>query len=339
VKVIFLDFNGTIDKPFTSAYSDPETETQDDYLYPGEHREAEQLTAIFSEPELAVADHVDSCETCWDEGGRYGQCNGCPVEYHEIVRKISPRFMPEPDGPSPAELGEVPEAQAEPLGHPLEVLPSVTTDKGLDNGSENSGYSYAPELPGVFRAYDHEAEPVATKWGRNSGSSWVSSWGFQTYKDEPNPESVKYIKQLAENTGAKIVYSTTRRYSGWQSCADYLGLNYKYSLGHPLYGVTPSVPLYTAPKKKFFITWLKNIPLFKKQQDTPAVGWCKPRQQEIKRWLQLWQEAGGEKIESFVILDDDQITDPELVSHWVPSISRNRFLKDEYEEALKILKK
>ncbi len=56
----------------------------------------------------------------------------------------------------------------------------------------------------------------------------------------PNKESIRLLKELCDKTGAKIVYTTTSRYDGWEKCANFIGLPKRYSLGGK-YGVTPEI--------------------------------------------------------------------------------------------------
>jgi len=158
---------------------------------------------------------------------------------------------------------------------------------------------------------------------------------FMTYKDEPNKESVKLLRQLLDKTGAKIVYSSTRRHSGWKRCADYVGLPYRYSLGHDVFGVTPELEYKWFSKKDedeledFGRTALVN------SADPTKYSW-KEREKEIKAWFTGWK---GRKVSNYVILDDDPISGKEMKKHWVPSIEKNGFMRAEYQKALQILRK
>jgi hypothetical protein len=200
---------------------------------------------------------------------------------------------------------------------------------GLDvEGFNSQGIKYTPCLPGIQSLRDNKAEPK-NKWDEHRKPK--KYYSEPLYRDEANPECVKYLKALIEETGAKIVYSTTRRYAGWESCARYVGLPPEYSLGGDA-GITPI----NLPKEKLSpIDWFRRKFSFKKKTEPANYSW-KPRQREIKTWLEKWQ---GEPIDSYVILDDDTITDPEMRKHWIPSVAENRFGKEEYEQALRILAK
>jgi hypothetical protein len=188
-----------------------------------------------------------------------------------------------------------------------------------------AGEEYTPSLPGIETMRQNKQ---TNKWDEHRKRQTFPEPVF--YKDEANPDCVKYLKALVEETGAKIVYSTTRRYAGWESCARYIGLPLDCSLGGEA-GITPT----SLPKETISpIDWFKKK--FGLKKPDPANWSWKPRQREIKAWLEQWK---GEKIESYVILDDDPITDPEMSKHWIPSVADNRFGKEEYEQALKILAK
>lgn len=94
---------------------------------------------------------------------------------------------------------------------------------------------------------------------------------------------VEMIKQIVDATGAKIVLSSTWRY-GWEdddSCC-------------PLY---PEFQALRDKFKSFGMEFISKTPMDPR-------GY---RGSEIHAWLQHW---GGEPVESFVILDDDNDMKP-----------------------------
>lgn len=318
LKIIFLDFTGTIDKPF--MYREP--------LFPREERHEPnklQEEALFETGFKHTVETVD------------------PEQEELPLRRGDPGFV-EPT------FGEEVEGRQE----QIEEERAGVAEGPVDDGTAESGYTYAPSFPGipprsvVKGYYDrlhgtaHEDEETVLYRGNRDRHNYGrrydygrhteyggghTSYAGTNFSNHAYEECVKYLKMLADKTGAKIVYSTTYRHSGWKYCADFVGLPYEYSLGGPEgMGVTPS----NVQEKK--ISWYKNIPFFNKKGEG---GFRSYRQREIREWLKRWT---GPKIENYVILDDEEITDPELSKHWVSSIKSSRFLKDQYEEALKILK-
>ncbi len=158
---------------------------------------------------------------------------------------------------------------------------------------------------------------------------------YEPYVYGPNKDSVKLLRKLLDKTGAKIVYTTTRRYGGWKSCASFLGLPLKYSLGGK-YGVTPEIPYEFVPYKepKSYSNGKGGVLPSKPVVDESDT--YKTRQLEILAWF---KEYKGPAIERFVILDDDPISHKKLVQHAIPSIYDNGFSKGEYSIALSILTK
>jgi hypothetical protein len=304
MKVIFLDFNGTIDKPYRSTYFPEDFAPKTDKPEDG---------AFGAEEDLVLAVSSEEVE---GRGLQYG------YNEEEIEERIA--IVEE----ALAETADYDEHGLDKDGYDKDGYDLWGYDKeGFDcNGADIKGFTkngyhasmYRPSMAGIEHFRNIAKSPERR----------VHYPIFSGYSDSPNPDSIGYLKALVDNTGAKIVYSTTRRHSGVRSCMDYIGLPPEYSLGDPYFGVTPT----TLTKKKVSaIEWFRNK-VFKKR-DTSDNSW-KPRQREIQAWLDQWE---GEKIESYVILDDDEITDPEMAKHWVSSVSKNRFLGEEYEEALNIL--
>jgi len=143
----------------------------------------------------------------------------------------------------------------------------------------------------------------------------------------PNKKSIKFLSKLLDKTGAKIVYSCSRRWDGWKKCADFVGLPHRHSLGlhFPEHGITPELEW-----QPFDFKSLKD---FDTHGDVSRVGY-KEREKEIKEWFKKWN---GAKVQNYVILDDDPMTTPEMKAHWIPSVYDNGFLEEEYKEALRIL--
>jgi HAD domain in Swiss Army Knife RNA repair proteins len=238
------------------------------------------------------------------------------------------------------------EANTPKVGHECSWLSEKHRQEMIEEDRANEGYQ--PSFPGIkpkkngfqndpYGLGEHRSEDYYSRKSFGMGDSYYSRGGshyggVSTYVDKADDECVKYLRKLIEETGAVIVYSTTRRYSGWKSCADYVGLPYEMSLGFK--GGTGITPTVTYEPKKSRIVWFKNIPFFRKKVEEPTTLY-KARQEEIQLWFKQWK---GEKIESYVILDDDTISDPSLAKHWVASIKQNKFLEAEYKEALKILK-
>jgi len=176
--------------------------------------------------------------------------------------------------------------------------------------------------PEDLRTYAEDA------WSGSYDSNW-SRKGVK-YKPAyygPDKECKKYLAMLVRKTGAKIVYTTTSRSGGWESCAEFVGLPLRYSLGGQ-FGVTPDLPI--KPFESFQASSIMKLIGFGKK----FRSYEKDRQGEILAWFKNWK---GESIKDFVILDDDVITSHKLRSHWIPSIAQNGFKKAEYEQALKIL--
>lgn len=166
------------------------------------------------------------------------------------------------------------------------------------------------------------------------------------YHYGPNKDCVRFLKKLLDKTGAKIVYSSTRRSDGWKKCAEFVGLPLRYSLGHKTFGVTPEIP--------YKHTYLKGgwgsgeaDPGYEGVADEPEdghyvdeqgaggyvySGW-KQREKEIKKWLDTFKRP----LANYVILDDDPISSPDMAEHWIPSIKSNGFKAAEYKAALRIL--
>ncbi|VVB50634.1 Uncharacterised protein [uncultured archaeon] len=164
-----------------------------------------------------------------------------------------------------------------------------------------------------------------------------------TYYYGPNKECVKFLRKLLDKTGAKIVYSSTRRYDGWKKCAEFVGLPLHYSLGytHPAFGVTPEIPYeYKGWGGKG--GWgnqggVEPEGHYVEEEgagDYSYAGW-KQREKEIRKWLDAFKRP----LANYVILDDDPINSPEMAKHWVPSIKANGFKEAEYKQALRILSK
>lgn len=218
----------------------------------------------------------------------------------------------------------------------IDFIPRKTPiEKAVEKVKENLKPSkyFSKPYQTVYRAHDHDMyyKNRVREYGFGAGeqgdlygdeSYWGDYYpspvvGFKTYKyvePKPNQKSLKFLKKLLDETGAKIVYSTTRRYSGWKNCAEYLGLSLKYSIGNssPDAGVTPDIPY---------------------GQQRVGKGYFKPREQEIETWLS-WYDT---QIDNYVILDDDPIEKADMSKHWIPSIAKNGFLKNEYKLAKEIL--
>ncbi len=154
------------------------------------------------------------------------------------------------------------------------------------------------------------------------GKGFYKNEATQFLEYGPNKKSIKFLKELCDKTGAKIVYSTTRRYEGIESCERFVGLGKDYSLGGE-YGVTPE------------LSFFEDAPKTKKSKGFKTIDpYSKSRQREIQKWF---EEYEGPPITGYVILDDDPMTEVETHRHWIPSIYDNGFLEEEYKQALEIL--
>jgi hypothetical protein len=230
-----------------------------------------------------------------------------------------------------APVKRVDEEFTDPYGHKYSGSSKVKTSSKMTYWDEKSGtWKDVEDNNNGFRGHDYYGDGAYGDdyYGGGYGGGYGGYGG--DYKHTPinygpDKKSVKFLKQLLDKTGAKIVYSSTRRSSGWEHCAKYLGLPRRYSLGGKQ-GVTPDIP----------ISFLSSV----KDQtqliyDDGTIGW-KERQKEIRAWFKEWT---GAKIANYVILDDDPISDPQMKLHWIPSISNNGFQEKEFKEALKILSK
>jgi HAD domain in Swiss Army Knife RNA repair proteins len=202
-----------------------------------------------------------------------------------------------------------------------------TGDGFYDNVSPATRY----DREGGYGSYEDAYDPHSSY-----GSS--HDYKYEPIDYGPNKTCIKLVEKLAKLTGARIVYSSTRRWDGWKPCADFIGIPKKYSLGHYLpegnnFGVTPEIE-YSFKGGRSLLEE-DGIPY----QET-VEGWTvvnfKERQKEIKMWLDTWK---GAKVTNYVILDDDPITIPAMKKHWVAGVRDHGFLTKEYKEALRILGK
>lgn len=287
IKIVFLDFTGTIDTPFVSHYKAPKVEKR--YVPPmrkNNLRPIERARLIFKAKTLVK---------------KYTKPKSKSLNFYSNVKDFF-----------------------------LAPVTRVNDDFSNPYGSGGAGAS--------FRAHDYEDNYYKGygandyqdngTWNGEDFYDYSDPIGFTTYKDEPSKDSIKYLKMLLDKTGAKIVYSSTRRYSGWKVCSEYVGLPTKYSLGGK-FGVTPDIPYtFVADKGEDLTKMTRMI-----GEDDKFLGF-KSRQKEIKAWF---KEAKGLNVKNYVILDDDAITDSQMKLHWPSSIFKNGFQKAEYEQALKIL--
>jgi hypothetical protein len=231
-------------------------------------------------------------------------------------------------------------------GPPFRKIDSLVvlkpTKKMLASGTMSDRFwENVPRLPSERKFDDYYG--VSNRSGRSWGDdTYAGDYDYGSRYDDrsatpyvpvgPNKQAIQYLKQLVDLTGAKIVYSSTLRSSGWKSCADWIGLDLKHSLGGQ-HGVTPTIPFesYKPWTEADWVAWEKNVKL--NSWDEEETNW-KERGKEIALWFKQYR---GPKVRNFVILDDDTIKEPELKPHWVSSIKQNGFLKKEYGQALKIL--
>lgn len=358
MKIIFLDFNGTIDEPFHRRDIYPQYE---DGGRTKTEETIERLNEVFGvKPEDGAfgAEEVEGRNTALGYGEQYGYGDGhvTQAELEELrARDLAPEdriFDADGYDKNGYDIAGFDRDGFDDWGFDKDGFDKEGIDMdgvvknnafgedgfdkyGFDKEGYNrygfnrdgvdrqdftpEGYKYYPSLPGVVsqRANKPDANPP----------KFVQTFSYM--KDEPGADSVRLLKELADKTGAKIVFSSTRRYSGVKACINYVGLPEEYFLDHPIHGITPT----SLPEEKISpFNWLAKRFSFGKPK--PTYQYYKPRQREIKAWLNAWD---GEPVENYVILDDDSIDDPDLVKHWVSSVKDNRFQKAEFEEALKIL--
>lgn len=233
---------------------------------------------------------------------------------------------------------------------------------------QTSFYDNVDDGCGSFDSYRGKQSSYYGGKGRTSGSgaynyfgglygraaSFIGDTFKSSYTYGPNKECVRLLKKLLDKTGAKIVYSSTRRYDGWKKCAEFVGLPLRYSLGLKKFGVTPGTPYDYSPRggaktfkqeDEYFDPLHEDEPLSQSEAAGHQVteygvggyvysGW-KQREKEIKMWLDSWKKP----LANYVILDDDPIKSPDMAPHWIPSIAQNGFKQDEYKKALRILSK
>jgi len=370
LKVVFLDFTGTIDaiwppaKEYTSSASTvaktgPARTT---YTYPSGVKITSSKAPVYKVDHPYYPKRVGSRRE----------------EYQELIEF-------ERAGADSDTLRERSERAVRLATYPKTSIPDT---RPRDSFGNLLYPSYQPPAPRRSHFYDNiddgqsfkEPTPRALSIIHGFGSYFERASGYcvsalglgkgkSSYVYGPNKECVRLLRKLLDKTGAKIVYSSTRRSSGWKSCAEYLGLPLKYSLGytHPEMGCTPDLPSRwdylrkdvasagTEVNDGWFHKWPEDrtwddplpsdldpevgtqavtAPITETQGDgTVYYGW-KEREKEIQKWLDTWKDKG---VVNYAILDDDEISGVELNKHWAKSVKKNGFLEAGYKEAISIL--
>jgi hypothetical protein len=320
LKIVFVDFTGTMDEPIGSSWKDTKVET---YGKPAKVKvkpapvkvapkikpieRARELVRQAKEAKKAVKPSLFQRFT---KNWTAKKPSNDPNNFYEHVGKD---FYVAP-------VTRVNEDWQDPYGHKYGGAEAKVSSKVRYYDDRTNTWKDVEQDTNIFRGHDYYEDDYYRDSYIGKGYKYTAiNYG-------PDKNSVKFLKQLLDKTGAKIVYSSTRRSGGWESCANYLGLPKRYSLGGK-FGVTPEVPVSLFGGRSEGQTKLIYT--------DGTMAW-KERQQEIKRWFLQWS---GVKILNYVILDDDPITDNQMKLHWVSSIAKNGFQKAEYTEALKILSK
>lgn len=133
------------------------------------------------------------------------------------------------------------------------------------------------------------------------------------WADEPNPENIKWLNYIIEKTGAKIVISSTWRIGNRSHLFD----RYFHALGikGEVIDVTPRLDSY---------------------RGTEIKCWLLEHKSKINKYKNDNWFSNKEKIESFVILDDD--SDMEDLKKYLVLIDNNFGLtKEDADKAIGVL--
>jgi len=143
------------------------------------------------------------------------------------------------------------------------------------------------------------------------------------YGDGFCPESSKWLSKLIDDTGSKIVISSTWRFAGLKEMQD-MWINRKMS--GEVIDVTPS-----------FRAELKDIPIPRGLE----IQWYYQEKHRFRHWQWDGKYVQEEKakctLENYVIIDDDSDMLYEQRDNFINCNHLEGFLEKEYEQGLKIL--
>jgi hypothetical protein len=177
------------------------------------------------------------------------------------------------------------------------------------------------DIDGVLNHEDWYTSGRAKKTYESTGQTDIKAYNF-------DPESWKWVQKLIDETDAKIVLSSSWRcYDLASTIEEYKNTAFKPIIDN-IVGVTPSTMSRVRGEEinRFFDVVSGNI-----TQNLPqAVEWLKNHPIETL-------SKTGDKIEQYVIFDDDTDVLDEQKSHFVHIDCLNGITEKDYQKALSIL--